>query len=96
MHSDEDEIEWYHLSICRGMRTNWFYDDYEADSLFASVMDSICLSCPVRKMCLRDGVENQEYGLWGAVYLNNGKADEARNSHKTEDIWEEIRSGISE
>ncbi len=95
MLNDDDELEWYHLSVCQGMRTNWFYDDYEADALFATVMDSICLSCPVRALCLREGVENQEYGLWGGVYLNNGKTDEARNAHKTEDIWEQIRGGIS-
>lgn len=92
---EDNELEWYHVSVCQGMRTNWFYDDYEADPMFAQVMDSICLSCPVRQMCLREGVENQEYGLWGGVYLNNGKTDEARNAHKTEDIWEQIRGGIS-
>lgn len=91
---DDDELEWYHLSVCQGMPTNYFYDDYEIDQLFAGVMDSICLSCPVRALCLREGVENQEYGLWGGVYLNNGKPDEARNSHKTEEVWEQIRSGI--
>lgn len=92
--SEDAELEWYHLSVCQGMQTNYFYDDYEADPLFAQVMDSICLACPVRAMCLREGVENQEYGLWGGVYLNNGKTDEARNAHKTEDIWEQIRGGI--
>jgi WhiB family transcriptional regulator, redox-sensing transcriptional regulator len=91
---EDDSLEWYHLSVCRGMETNYFYDDYESDPLFAKVMDGICLSCPVRKMCLRWGVENSEYGLWGGVFLNNGKTDKARNAHKTEDIWSEIRGGI--
>ena len=94
MLENDEDLEWYHLSVCQGMRTNWFYDDYEADPMFAAVMDSICLSCPVRALCLREGVENQEYGLWGGVYLNNGKMDDARNAHKTEDIWERIRGGI--
>lgn len=94
LEDNEDELEWYHISVCKGMKTNWFYDDYEADSMFASVMDSICLSCPVRAMCLREGVSNQEYGLWGGVYLNNGKTDEARNSHKTDEVWEEIKAGL--
>lgn len=95
MLESDEELEWYHISVCQGMKTNWFYDDYESDPLFAQVMDGICLSCPVRKQCLREGVENNEYGLWGGVFLNNGKVDENRNAHKTQDIWEEIRSGIS-
>lgn len=92
---EDDDLEWYHLAVCRGMKTNWFYDDYEADPLFAGMMDSICLSCPVRTFCLREGVENGESGLWGGVFLSNGKTDKSRNSHKTEDIWEQIRGGIS-
>lgn len=92
---DSDDILWYHLAVCQGMNTNWFYDDYEADPVFAQVMDSICLACPVRAICLREGVENQEYGLWGAVYLNNGKPDDARNAHKTEETWDRIREGIT-
>lgn len=86
----DNDLKWYHISICRGMKTNWFYDDYEADPLFAEVMDSICFSCPVRAMCLREGEDNQEYGLWGGVYLNNGKPDETRNSHKSDETWEKI------
>lgn len=92
---NDDELEWWHLGVCQGMRTNWFYDDYEADPVFAQVMDSICLACPVRALCLREGVKYKEYGLWGGVYLNGGKIDDARNEHKTEDIWEQIRGGIS-
>lgn len=91
----DEELEWYHLAVCQNMKTNWFYDDYESDSLFAVVMDSICMSCPVRVLCLREGVENSEHGLWGGVYLNNGNQDPAKNAHKTEDIWEQIRSGIN-
>lgn len=78
------------------MKTNWFFDDYENDPVFAKIMDDICLSCPVRKMCLQEGVENKEYGLWGGVFLNNGKPHDTYNGHKTEDIWEAIRAGINE
>lgn len=91
---EDDELEWWHLSVCRGMKTNYFYDDYEADPLFAGIMDGICLSCPVRNMCLAEGVENQEWGLWGGIFLNNGKVDKSRNAHKTEDIWDQIKGGL--
>ena len=93
---DDDELEWYHLSVCRGMKTNYFYEDYESDPLFATVMDGICLSCPVRALCLKEGIENNEWGLWGAVFLNNGKADKTRNAHKTDDIWEQVRGTFDE
>lgn len=92
---EDNELEWWHLAICQGMKTNWFYDDYEADPLFAEVMDNICLSCPVRALCLRDGIENEETGLWGGVYLNKGKIDNGRNAHKNDDIWEKIREPVS-
>jgi hypothetical protein len=88
---DDDELEWYHIGICRGMQTNWFYVDYENDPIFAKVMDSICASCPVQAMCLREGMENKEYGLWGGVFLNNGKPDLAKNAHKGEEAVEALR-----
>lgn len=94
MRNDDTELEWYHVSVCQNMETNWFYDDYEADPVFAANMDTVCLSCPVRNLCLREGVDNQEYGLWGGIFLNNGKVDTARNAHKTEDVWAQIRSGL--
>jgi len=101
----DDELEWYHLSLCQHMNDpipgkqphtyiDKFAEGYEDDPVLAKIMDGICLTCPVRKSCLREGVENKEYGLWGAVFLNNGKADEQRNSHKTPEVWEEIRSGL--
>lgn len=102
----DNELRWYHLAICQGMNDkdsekntephkDYFYEEYESDPVVAELMDGICLSCPVRASCLREGVENKEYGLWGGVYLDNGKVDEAKNAHKTEDIWEQIRGGIS-
>ena len=92
---EDDSLAWYHLAICQGMKTIWFYEAYENDPVFAGIMDSICLSCPVRALCLKEGIENKEYGLWGGVYLDNGKADPAKNAHKTDDVWEVIRNGIT-
>jgi hypothetical protein len=101
----DDDLEWYHLALCQHMNdpvegkephtyTDKFVEGYEDDPVLAQTMDGICLACPVRNMCLRAGIEGKEYGLWGAVFLNNGKVDEQRNAHKTEDIWNEIRSGL--
>lgn len=91
---EDEDLSWYHLSVCDGMEVNWFYDDYEADPVFATTIDSICLSCPVRDMCLKEGIENKEYGVWGGVFLVNGKIDPQRNAHKTQDVWEGISKSV--
>ena len=88
---DSESFDWYHLSICRGMDTTLFYDKYENDANIAKNIYEMCLSCPVAKMCYESGVENNEYGVWGGIYLNSGSIDKARNIHKTQDAWKKIR-----
>ena len=88
---DPEDFDWYHLSACRGMDTNLFYDKYESDISIAKNIDEACLSCPVAKMCYDFAVENNEQGVWGGIYLNNGEIDKSKNSHKTQDIWKKIR-----
>lgn len=87
---DEDSFDWYHLSVCRGLETNLFYDKYEADPNVAKSIDEACLSCPVSKMCYESGISNNEYGVWGGIYLSAGLIDRARNVHKTDDAWKKI------
>lgn len=88
---DEEDFDWYHLAVCRGMDTNLFYDKYEADINIARSIDEACLTCPVSKMCYESGTDNTEYGVWGGVYLNAGSIDKARNVHKTPEVWKRIR-----
>lgn len=91
---DLEELEWQDLALCDGMPTNMFYDDYESDEQVAKVVDEACLSCPVMAQCLQRGVENGEWGVWGAIYLTSGKPDNNRNSHKTPEVWNAIRERI--
>lgn len=88
---DSEDLEWYDLAVCRGMDTNLFYDKYEADSTIAKNIDLACIGCPVTKMCYQSGVENNEHGVWGGIYLNSGAIDKARNLHKTTEFWKKIR-----
>ena len=88
---DVEDLDWWHLAVCRGMDTNLFYDKYEIDVNIAKNIDEACMSCPVIKMCYASGVENNEYGVWGGIYLNAGSTDRARNVHKTPDIWKALR-----
>lgn len=88
---DEEDFDWYHLAVCRGMDTNLFYDKYEADINIARSIDEACLTCPVSRMCYEFGTDNTEYGVWGGIYLNAGSVDKARNVHKTPEVWKRIR-----
>ena len=89
---DKDDLDWWHLGICRGMETNLFYDKYEADPNVAKNIDEACLSCPVIKMCHKAATENQEYGVWGGVYMSSGEIDKSKNLHKTPEVWRRLRS----
>jgi hypothetical protein len=88
---DKEDFDWWHLGICRGMDTNLFYEKYEADINIAKSIDEACLSCPVINMCYESGVENNEYGVWGGVYLNSGALDKTRNIHKTQEVWKRLK-----
>ena len=88
---DQEDFEWWHLGLCRGMDTNLFYDKYESDSNIAKSIDEACLSCPVIKMCYDAGVDNEEYGVWGGVYLNAGSINRSRNTHKDQETWKRLK-----
>lgn len=89
---DEEDFDWWHLAICRGMDTNLFYDKYEVDANIAKSVDDACMSCPVMKMCYQSGVDNSEYGVWGGVYLSSGEIDKSKNLHKSAEAWKKLRS----
>jgi hypothetical protein len=75
-------FDWHEYASCSGLEVNWFFDDYENDPIFAKQVDKLCASCPVNALCLQTGQENKEWGVWGGVYLVNGKPDTVRNAHK--------------
>lgn len=88
---DYEDLRWYHLSACKDMPINWFYDDYEADKQLAAQIDQMCMHCPVVKQCYAEGLSNKERGVWGGVYLDIGRPDKQHNSHKESDIWKRLR-----
>ena len=89
---DKEDLDWWHLGICRGMDTNLFYDKYENDEKIAKNIDEACLACPVIAMCYQSGIENNEYGVWGGVYLNSGSMDKNKNLHKTNEVWKRLKA----
>ena len=88
---DSEDLDWWHLAICRGMDTNLFYEKYESDINTAKSIDEACLTCPVSKLCYKSAIENNESGVWGGIYLNSGSIDKARNVHKTQEVWKRVR-----
>ena len=88
---DEVDIKWYHLSACRNMSINWFYDDYESDKELAKQIDQVCLHCPVIQQCHKQGVLGKEKGVWGGVYMDLGRTDKQNNTHKEPEIWKQLK-----
>ena len=78
---------WKDDSKCLGMDTNLFFDKYEDDHGLAKSVDRLCQGCPVNKECFAWGVSNKEWGVWGGVYLKDGKIDKEFNAHKSKDEW---------
>ena len=73
------------------MDTSLFFEKYETDVNMAKAIDECCLACPVRKMCHESGTSNDEYGVWGGVYLTLGNPDKLKNSHKTKEVWKKLK-----
>lgn len=88
---DKEDPKWYDFALCRGMDTNLFFDKYETDISTAKGIDEACMSCPVIKICHDNGVENNDYGVWGGVYLTSGSVDKVKNAHKTKDVWKRLK-----
>jgi hypothetical protein len=85
---DEEDLVWEQLAACRDLPPNMInlmFDDYEVDEVIAEQADVMCLGCPVIKDCLIYGEDNNEWGVWGGIYLQNGKPDKNRATHKYND-----------
>lgn len=83
-------MSWVSEALCAGVDTEEYFDKYEASVDTATEVDRMCLACPVTKECFDYGISTESWGVWGGVFLVDGKIDNARNSHKTANIWLEI------
>ncbi len=78
---------WSKKAACLNMDSNLFFDKYEEQQKIRYAIDNLCMSCPVQRDCLAVGVSRQEWGVWGGVFLENGKISKEMNSHKQNDDW---------
>jgi len=83
-------MSWTSEALCAGLDTEQYFDKYENDVTIANKVDELCLGCPVMQQCFDYGVSTESWGVWGGVFLVDGKIDNARNSHKDVNVWSQI------
>jgi hypothetical protein len=84
-----EKHEWEKSANCSGYDRNLFFDKYEENLLVRSEIDDLCSACPVARHCFAVGISQKEYGVWGGIYLENGKISREFNRHRTKDQWAE-------
>lgn len=82
---------WKDDAICKTFDTNLFYDDYENDESFElrRDVDELCSECPLVRHCFAVGISQKAWGVWGGVYLENGKISREFNKHRSKQDWSE-------
>lgn len=84
-------LEWSKEAACLDIDTSLFFELYELDKDTAHYVDTnYCMECPVQRTCLAMGVGRGEYGVWGGIYLEDGKISSEFNAHKTNDDWGQV------
>lgn len=81
--------EWMKKAACKDYDVNLFFDKYEEDTVLRPAIDKICADCPVARTCFAIGVSQKSTGVWGGVYLDNGKISREFNRHRTKQQWGE-------
>lgn len=79
--------DWKDDGLCRDYDTNLFFDKYEDDLDLRPAIDNLCSKCPVARQCFAVGVSQKEWGVWGGIYIENGKISREFNKHRSKDNW---------
>jgi hypothetical protein len=82
-----NQDRWKDSALCLGYDTNIFFDKYEENEELRPAVDKMCSTCPVARMCFAVGVSQKEWGVWGGVYLENGKISREFGKHRTKADW---------
>jgi len=78
---------WKDDALCLGLDTNIFFEKYEDNSDSRTIVDSLCIACPVARECFAVGVSSKEWGVWGGVYIESGEISREFNKHKSKEDW---------
>jgi hypothetical protein len=82
-----DKHDWKNDAKCKGYDPNLFFDKYEESEKLRPAIEKLCSECPVMRKCFAVGVSQKEWGVWGGVYLENGKISREFSSHKDKFDW---------
>jgi hypothetical protein len=84
-----EKHEWKDSASCKDYDVNIFFDKYEESLELRPAVESVCRGCPVARQCFAVGVSQKEWGVWGGVYLENGKISREFNRHRSKKEWGE-------
>lgn len=79
---DPEDFSWQELGLCAGLGAadpalaEIFHSKADASQNFKAQAKAICDVCPVKDICLEEGIRNKEYGIWGGERLTGGKKDD--------------------
>ena len=90
-----DRNKWKDDGLCRDYDTNLFFDKYEEDLDLRPAIDNLCSTCPVARICFAVGVSQKEWGVWGGIYIENGKPSREFNRHRTKEDWAATWSNLT-
>lgn len=82
-----DKNAWKDDASCRDYDTNLFFDKYEEEVQHRPAIENLCSGCPVARQCFAVGISQKEWGVWGGIYLENGKISREFNRHRTKQDW---------
>ena len=82
-----DKHEWKNDAACKDYDVELFFDKYEEDALLRPAIDSLCSACPMARQCFAVGVSQKEWGVWGGIYIENGKISREFNRHRSKEDW---------
>lgn len=82
-----DKHDWKENAPCKGLDTDLFFDKYENDLEVRSFVEEVCSECPLARHCFAVGVSQKEWGVWGGIYLENGKISRENGRHRNKQDW---------
>lgn len=88
-------VMWTEEAKCLDHETNIFFEIYEENPKVRKTIDAICSQCPVRRRCFAEGVSGKHWGVWGGVYLEDGKVSKEFNSHRDNKSWQDTWQSLT-
>lgn len=79
--------KWKEDAACLDFDRELFFDKYEEDVALRPAIDEFCGECPVARQCFAVGISQKSWGVWGGIYLEDGKISREFNKHRSKADW---------